>query len=676
MKRKIGIITLLLCALVCFGCYACGESGNTDSSGKNPHIVIETDATEFVAKVNDTYTTPYAGVYDDNLDRVDYIDNVEVSVTARIYNSVNAEIATLRNGDTLNFRFLSAGTWKIVYSVDDTNKVEPATITVTVCTQLASPLNIKKENGAISWDSVEGASGYAVSVNGKEAVATGGTSFTSDVIESSGFYVSVVAKGDNLKWVDSEPSLFIDKTPLKDGELSAFNDPTYEFDVVEGYHPTGVLNPEPSDIVYLTEEECQGSTGGALKMRIKSGAWGWGIFKIALSQNLDMSKDFAGIEIRYKVDTEDYLLNAGANNNYTTSFFVSDVEAANNNLSSGELLYKENNDQWRILKVTKKSLEQRKYVVTEKNENGVYDFLQLNLYNLTRTTGKGDLYFDYIRFYEDEIVSPQNAKIENGTLSWDAVDGAVKYSVVATKIVNGETVAIQYETKENVVVLDKIGIVADEQVETQIKITAISDGNKKASSEAAVKNYHVLNENELANFDIKSYNDDITCGPVASNSDKPDYTDMRTSGYASNVEGSTNGAMYINKWICSYGSGSNFEGMRRNVVFGIKLQNGLDVTKNIVVRFKIDAQDFSSGETGLQLVGADSDTQNYTGYDYRKVATVGEWTELKLSASDLAACGYENGDTLIVFALRNTAGVSIQGAAKIYIDYIRYEAAD
>lgn len=530
-------------------------------------------------------------------------------------------------------------------------------------------------DGKVKWNENSNAKGYIVSYN-DEIKQVKDANELSLTLADSDKNVKVVAYGDGVTYSYStvaEKSVHA----LAEKELANFNNATYESDLTAGgaIVDWGIseknTSSDKTNTSYIGfgsgtpkyESDKTGSNNGAVLVKSKITNYGGfsakhSVFTVDLQKTID-TESYSGIKVRIQLKECD-LTNAGniyfkllgdeESEGYLTDF-TSANERPDNTSPQTEALTA---DEWVELTITNEQL--KSYYANETDKLYFAFVIEKGVSASIGYSVSG--YLDYIKYY-NVPAAPTGLKIKDGTLSWNAVDGATSYIIECNDSTN-EVMNMSYTLPT---------ITSDCTVSVYAK-------NTEGTSLASTINYHSLAENEIANFNNASYNDDITCGPVASNAATPDYTDMRTSGYASNVEGSNNGAMDINKWICSYGSGSNFEGERKNVVFGVKLQKGLEVTKNIVVRFRIYAQNANSGETGLQLVGADNDTQNYTGYNYRQVATVNEWMELKLSASDLAACGYKNGDTLIVFAVRNQNGISVQDAAKVYIDYICYDVTD
>ena len=334
-KRVTSIFFLLIMAITCL---SIGIAGCVDNnSSRVGHITVRTDSTELVVAVGTNYTTPIAGVFDQNDDRID-----GRTIVTRVYNPANKLLE--ESTEQIKFRFISKGVWKIVYSayLDEDVKDESipeTTITAYVCSVLTAPQNFSVANNTLTWDKVDNASNYAVSINGGDPVIVNEESFTSDIFEKSGYYVAVTAKGDNRSFIDSPIGAYRNRIPLKDGELMAFNDPNYALDVQEAVKVG--INLAPDEIEWLSEEQCEGSTGGALKLRIRSGGYGWGVFKVVMPEGtkIDMNDDtWDYMEIRFKVDSDSY--------QESSKFLLNPPNGHNNAGDRGVKITKDNNDQW------------------------------------------------------------------------------------------------------------------------------------------------------------------------------------------------------------------------------------------------------------------------------------------------------------------------------------------
>ena len=352
-KTRLLFVTIVL-TVVCFvfGLVSCNKN-----TGNGAHIVIRTNATELVVEIGENYTTPIAGVFDENMDRVS-----GNTIMTSVYNPKGTLLE--ESEEQISFRFVSKGTWRIVYTAYENGAVDEqipqATITVYVCNVLQTPQNLVVKNNTLTWDKVQNAQGYEVSVNGGTPILVQTESFTSDIFATSGYYVAVTAKGDNINSLDSRAGAYRNRTPLRDGELMAFNDPNYELDIKEAVESSITLPPD--EIKWLSEEECEGSTGGALRLRIRSGDYGWGIFKVLLMDGvtIDTNEDWEGIEIRLKIDSQNYM--------DSTKFLLCNPNGYTNAESRGIKVTLDNNNQWYIIKLSKSlaiSEGYKKYTLTD-----------------------------------------------------------------------------------------------------------------------------------------------------------------------------------------------------------------------------------------------------------------------------------------------------------------------
>ena len=143
MKRKFGIITLLLLLVACLTFGLAGCRINVDGpTGKNPRIVIETEETEFALEIYSDYKMPFAGVFDENLDRVDGKE-IRMSVidpTGGYYieNSLDYEL----------IRFVETGKFRIIYSAEGCADAE---IVIYVCERLDMASNFVVNGKTLTW---------------------------------------------------------------------------------------------------------------------------------------------------------------------------------------------------------------------------------------------------------------------------------------------------------------------------------------------------------------------------------------------------------------------------------------------------------------------------------------------------------------------------------------------
>ena len=644
MKRKFSLFALMVVIFACLT-LGLGACRNTTSSSEdervNPRIILETDQFEIALDVfaSMDYQAPYAGVYYENLDRVDGVEiraSLKDSLGSYIYEN---ELDYVNKIKIPSF----TGKYELIYSAEGCQNV---IITIYVCERLEMGVDFTLNNGTLTWDEVYGAIGYEVTVNGKDPVFVETASFTSDIFEKEGFYVGVTAKGDNKTWIDSYMSSYENRIALKNGELAAFDNACYELDV-QPASPSN-LNAPPEQIQYLTEEECEGSTGGALRLLIKSGEYGTGLFRLYLQRTIDQNEDFDGMEIRFKLDSSSYIYQQDEG---TTRFILARPAADERGVGRGTYLYQEHNDSWQVVKIPKNAVD----------NFDTLNYLQFSLFNMTRSGGKGFLYLDYIRLYKDTIATPDNVAVESDKLTWSAVENAASYivSVDKTDDENDYLHRALYTVKTSEVALATLGINLDATtLQYDIKVMAVSADTAKGSSvwSEMLSKRGALSEEELAPFDNALSEMDVT--------NTKTYSHMYWNGYDA-VTGAEDGkallvALNANS---TYGKVSYFT---INLTKPLNLETDYDC---IIFRFQLMETNYTSLDTiTLQLLQKSISDTNLI-----QTITVGEWIEYQVSMEDLRNY-YETGDTKLSFKIMNS--VENESGPTVYlkmaVDYVRY----
>ncbi len=649
MKKKFKMFILIALTFVCLalGLAGCNflpqKDVDEDEAGRiNPRIVIEADELEFALEIYSDYKIPYAGVYYENLDRV---DGKEIRM------SVVDPTGGYLYENTLDYetlRFVATGKYEIVYSADG---CADAKITVYVCERLewTSSVNFTLNGNTLTWAAINGATGYEVVVNGKNPMIVNEASFTSDIFGQSGFYVGVTAKGDNKVWLDSYMESYENKIALQGGELAAFNNPCYELDITKA--TPGTLNAPPSEIEYVTEEECEGSTNGAVKFLMRSGDYGTGLFRVDLDKTIDKNADFDGMEMRFKLDSKDYVYNEDG---YPTMLLLALPTEDEQRPGRGMTLYKDYNDGWQILRWSKSAVS---------SFDGL-KYLQFTLYMMTKSSGKGTLYLDYIRLYKDEIDAPQNVAVVEDKLDWDDVTGAAGYTVSVDMIAdtNAELVRAYVETTDSQIALSALGI--DPESTTQqyeIQVRAISGDTTKGSSDWSEK---LVKRATLAEDELFPINNALYWTGVVDSVLETEFKDIRVKQFVVEPTAESGKAMKMTM----LGSRSAKSFFTLNLPQPLNLENGYS---GIVLRFKVEDCNYESKDTlGIQLVGARSDT----GAEYRQAVKIGEWTEYQLTMEQLAQY-YQTGATQLSFAIVNSVpNVSLSTiTVKVLLDGVKYQ---
>lgn len=659
MKQKgIGILAFLAVMSTCltFGAIGCSKksadtstsSSVEDESRKNPRIIVEADELEFAVEVGEKYTMPYAGVYYENLDRVDDAE-VRMSLIYSWYDETEGEFVDpyVQIEDTIDNQlilFADAGKYEIVYKSEGCADV---VVTIYACEKLPSPTNfqVDLETGKLSWDKVEGASGYTVTVNGDTAVDVTEESFTSDIFAQDGFYVGVTAKGDNKIWLDSYLGSYQKRLALGDGELAAFNNPCYELDIKNG---STNVNPAPTEIEWLAEEDCAGSTDGALKVRLRASDYGWSVFNVALQKAIDLPEG-SSIEVRFKLDSTDY---TSTDENVPTMFVFSGVDKHSNSPKNGIYLNPEHNNEWQILRLDRSKLA----------SYATKSHLNFNLYNMTRGSGKGDLYLDYIRVNTEALATPE-LTVEEGKLTWAAQENVKEYMVEADVLQEGGArVQKLYYVTANEISLADMGI--SETSQYDVRVRAVSNVATVGSSDwSEWESKRTLTANYLTKLDSALYEKDADENAVKASNNKQRI-------YYTASAGADDGSALRVVLRQDYAYNRSH--------FQLKLTEGIDLAKvadyqGILVRFKVDYVKLDN-TSGLRLQYVGKSGNNDTGSLYSKrITETGKWYDLQLPFENLEDL-YEDGDKTLYFAVlsdKTQAGMRIA----IDIDYVTYYKA-
>lgn len=649
MKKRMSFFVVLALMLACltFGLISCGQSEDEKEGRVNPRIIVETEKMEFALDiVGSDFTMPYAGVYYENLDRV---DGVEVRMS--LIDPTGGYIYE----DTLDYekmRFPYTGKYQIVYKAKGCKNV---TVTIYVCERLEMGTEFTLTDNTLMWEAVEGAVGYEISVNGETPTFTETASFTSDIFAQEGFYVGVTAKGDDKAWMDSYMESYENRIALQDGEVAAFNNPCYELDIAKA-NPDS-LNAPPAEIEYLTEAECADSTGGAVRFLMTSGDYGTGLFRVNLQTTIDKDADFDGMEVRFKLDSKDYIWQE---NETATRLILALPSEDIRSSSRGTYVYAGQNDCWQVVKIPKSAVE----------SFDTLDFLQFSLYNMTRAGGRGYLYLDYIRLYKDELAAPTNVAVNEDKLDWDDVEGTRQY-IISVEKADGKDELLEskyYYATESEIALADLGIDSTlSEQEYEICVRAVAESTTTAASEWSEK---VVKRAEITGVDVTPLDGsifvlDVTDTTLSDTAFKhmywKDYEEVSGAegGYALRI------ATYAQS---TYGKFSCFT---INLTKPLNLDSEYDC---VILRLQLQETNYLSLDTlGIQIVGSKKYEQNFTGTAFRKPIKVGQWMDYQLTMDDLKTY-YKTGDTKISFMITNTVENTKGGTVylKVAVDYLRY----
>ena len=348
---------------------------------------------------------------------------------------------------------------------------------ISVAEKLPAAENVKAENGILSWNAVENASGYRVNINGTETV-TDKTQIT--LTETKG-YAFVTALGNENTYLESDKSLAVFGLEAKDGEYASFNDPLYEYFVGDdvkvgsetaGYKPTSV------SVKYDETNE---------KLTVIVGKGSWGIctaLAVRFPQKVDVSEvntvaigmtvDFAGMCNEIAVYDYDYTKQLGkiVVENGVARYFVD---------------------------------------VSEIDELGGLQFVYQNrIDGNLQDMGENKLTFTFD--YVAPVVTLSTPVIavddENGTVTWNEVENATGYNVT----VNGE---VHFVKTTSYALPEGSGTV---------KVRAVGDDKTYFDSDEAFAIFGLkAKDGEYASFDGELY-DYLVTGDVKVGEETVGYT--------------------------------------------------------------------------------------------------------------------------------------------------------
>lgn len=288
---------------------------------------------------------------------------------------------------------------------------------ISVAEKLPAAENVKAENGVLSWNAVENASGYRVNVNGTETV-TDKTQIT--LTETKG-YAFVTALGNEKTYTESDKSFAVFGLEAKDGEYASFDDPLYEYfvgdDVKVGSETAGY---KPTSVSVKYDETNR-------KLTATVGKGGWGICT-ALAMRFPRKVDVSEVKTIALGMTADV---AGMCN----EIVVYDYDYTK---QLGKIVIEEG--------VTRYFID-----VSEMDELGGLQFVYQNKIdgNLQDMgENKLTLTFDFIA-PAVELGAPEVA-VDNAskTISWNAVENAVSYAIVKDGETIGRTTELSYDCSD------------------------------------------------------------------------------------------------------------------------------------------------------------------------------------------------------------------------------------
>ncbi len=642
MKKKL-IFVLSVLFLITSMLFVVTGCKPKEEVGTGKYWKLDTEQTEFVFEVGDQFTVPFAYIVDSIEDRVDGIE-----VSYKVQNATGGDIVVKKDV----FRFPTrAGICKIIYSAEG---MEDYVIDCYVCAKLPTPKNFTVSGNTISWPAVKDAKNqektkYIVRVNMGEEQTIEGTSFTSDVFSGTGWCFEAKAIGDRETSLDSPYGLYQNRKPLQDNELVAFNDVNYAFDIQLGDVIGASVMPDP--IEYVSEQECPGSNGGALKLGLYSGEYGHSIFKVMLTNPFDTAElpENGGIEVRFKLKSEAYVFEGTTT---PTRFQFLKPSQATWIWDYGEReLNPDNDDTWQTLRIPSANIQ------------GVYlagtitEAFHFNVYNMRRGGGYGELFFDYIRVYEGELGIPVLAD-NNGVITWDAVENATGYKAVATVDNNGTIEEKTFDLTTN-----SLDLTAYAQYYVQVQALSSNVGWLSSPLSSPLCNYKAsANQMVIGEFNSKFYQGTIVEGGYLYR-----HPDMQTKLIDKVEYSEENGALALTL---------NTSNSTRYSNFRINFNKGLDFSAQdgIKIKFKVTEHPYGdSAEVWFAFVG-DSGNWNESGGNFNtphQVVTVGEWQVLTLSNAELDSM-LNDGDKYITLSVLQRSSVKNNGTVKVFLGEICY----
>lgn len=644
MKKKLILLfsVLFLITSMLFVVTGCKPK---EEVGTGKYWKLDTEQTEFVFEVGDQFTVPFAYIVDSIEDRVDGIE-----VSYKVQNATGGDIVVKKDV----FRFPTrAGICKIIYSAEG---MEDYVIDCYVCAKLPTPKDFTVSGNTISWPAVKDAKNqektkYIIRVNMGEEQTIEGTSFTSDVFSGTGWCFEAKAIGDRETSLDSPYGLYQNRKPLQDNELVAFNDVNYAFDIQLGDVIGASVMPDP--IEYVSEQECPGSNGGALKLGLYSGEYGHSIFKVMLTNPFDTAElpENGGIEVRFKLKSEAYVFEGTTT---PTRFQFLKPSQATWIWDYGEReLNPDNDDTWQTLRIPSANIQ------------GVYlagtitEAFHFNVYNMRRGGGYGELFFDYIRVYEGELGIPVLAD-NNGVITWDAVENATGYKAVATVDNNGTIEEKTFDLTTN-----SLDLTDYAQYYVQVQALSSNVGWLSSPLSSPLCNYKAsANQMVIGEFNSKFYQGTIVEGGYLYR-----HPEMQTKLIDKVEYSEENGALALTL---------NTSNSTRYSNFRINFNKGLDFSAHDGVKVKFKVTEHPYGNDAVVKMYYIADNSNWNEYSGSQIPnggqefTVGEWCDFVLPITELDKY-IDNGDSYITLSItRASGGLTTNGTVKVFISEVSY----
>lgn len=309
---------------------------------------------------------------------------------------------------------------------------------VTNAVRLTEPQNLKLTGKKLTWDAVTGAKGYTVIEDGKSTTVK-----TNSYTIKGGNLFKVAALGDGIRYVDSGYAIYVNAT-VKSGYIATFDKAFYEYLIWNnGANAEGGMQWYESQ-THAVQYDAKAKT---TKVTMTMGYVGAGsVIKFPKAVKLSEIDDLVVyVKLDSAVKKIGFYQYGGIGNIYHT-------EA----VAPG----------WNTIVIPKDKL------LADAGVNGTMSGIQLILYGANGNGGdvgkKTTMTLGYIASIR-KLAAPTNIQIQGNKLTWDKVDGAVKYIV--------------YEDGKKYTATTNSHTLKGGEL---IKIQAIGDGKQTADSELSM----------------------------------------------------------------------------------------------------------------------------------------------------------------------------------------------
>jgi hypothetical protein len=434
---RISLIALIVISSAFFA--ACGNENEPDNSGPVLVSSVELGVEEVNLLVNDTHTFNAIALPENaqNKELRYYVQDMNIAVI----DEQTGELTAVANGTTT----------VIVQTTDGSNKSDYATVTVySEPVTLSSPTSFSLENGILSWDEVEDATGYVVVINDVEQTATSLTEYVIDDYNATNNY-AVKAIGDNYTILESNTTDIITAKILSTPENLQNQQNIITWDEVtqaQGYEI--LLNGASINVGLVTTYELDLTQAQTYTVKLRATTDEENAYASNYSEAIEIKRLETPENVSYQAGGIVWQAVSGANS------YIVDINGVEHTTT-----------------LTNYSLEEDAVATT-------YNF---------KVKAKGndisilDSAFS-IEFSTTKLQTPANLRVEGGKLAWDQVSLAQSYSLK----INNETVQVSSQTNfelsdEYSAGLYSISIKAngDGSTYTGSNYSQIIDANKLAS---------------------------------------------------------------------------------------------------------------------------------------------------------------------------------------------------